>query len=87
MDQCPVAIPEQLLFIWRHHASPAQRLHERSNPKAGDVGQTLAERVIAAELSERSESSIALSLMVGSVGRMVNASSTSRSRWSSQSLP
>jgi len=87
MDQCPVAMPEQPLSIWRHHASPAQRLHEGPNPKFGDVGQTLAERVIATELSKRSESSLALSLMVGSVGRMVNASSTSRSRWSSQSLP
>jgi hypothetical protein len=42
---------------------------------------TAAERVMAAELQARAESSDALSMMVSSIARMVQAGKSSDSRW------
>jgi hypothetical protein len=44
----------------------------------------VAEQVMAAELTARTETSPALALMVGSMGRMVQAGRDSDSRWSAR---
>lgn len=44
-------------------------------------GPTAAERILAAEMAGRGEGSDALSMMVGSIARMVQAGKTRDSRW------
>jgi hypothetical protein len=44
-------------------------------------GPTAAERILAAEMAGRAEGSDALSMMVGSIARMVQAGKTRDSRW------
>jgi len=65
-----------------HAVRPASRLSpdqcgNSSTPKA----LTAAERVIAAELQARGQACDALSMMVSSVARMVQASRCSENRW------
>lgn len=47
----------------------------------GRQGRTVAEQVLAAELELRGASSDALSMMVSSIARMVQAGRSSDSRW------
>ncbi|MEB3255958.1 MAG: hypothetical protein VKJ05_06180 [Synechococcaceae cyanobacterium] len=66
------------------HAASAQR-GEASRGQAGPAEQqprlTAAERVLAAELQARGDCPEALSMMVSSMARMVQAGRTSDSRW------
>ncbi|MCS5692822.1 hypothetical protein NZK33_12620 [Cyanobium sp. FGCU-6] len=48
---------------------------------ASASGPTAAERILAAEMAGRAEGSDALSMMVGSIARMVQAGKTRDSRW------
>lgn len=48
---------------------------------ASASGPTAAERILAAEMAGRAEGSEALSMMVGSIARMVQAGKTRDSRW------
>lgn len=51
-----------------------------SDPGASDA-PTAAERVLAAEMKARGEANDALSMMVSSMARMVQAGRSSASRW------
>lgn len=66
--------------------SPASRhLHSWPSTSASVKGASAAERVMADELRDRSEPGDALSMMVSSMVRMVQAGKTSKvgaSRWS-----
>ncbi len=62
---------------WRAACSLALSSPEVSLPQA----PTAAERVIAAELQARGEACDALSMMVSSVARMVQAGRSSENRW------
>jgi len=53
----------------------------RWSDDAGSDAPTAAERVLAAELQARGKASDALSMMVGSMARMVQAGRSSDSRW------
>jgi hypothetical protein len=48
---------------------------------ASASGPTAAERILAAEMAGRAEGSDALTMMVGSIARMVQAGKTRDSRW------
>jgi len=48
---------------------------------ASASGPTAAERILAAEMAGRAEGSDALTMMVGSMARMVQAGKTRDSRW------
>lgn len=63
--------------------SPEPGRQQRSlvAPQRNAAGPTAAERILAAEMSGRAESSDALSMMVGSIARMVQAGKTRDSRW------
>ncbi|MEB3165146.1 MAG: hypothetical protein VKO65_00580 [Cyanobacteriota bacterium] len=50
-------------------------------PHRSAVGPTAAERILAAEMAGRAESNDALSMMVASIARMVQAGKTRDSRW------
>lgn|GEM_PF-4778228 len=50
-------------------------------PHRSSVGPTAAERILAAEMAGRAESNDALSMMVASIARMVQAGKTRDSRW------
>ena len=52
-----------------------------SRSSSGGQGPTAAERVIASELQSRGEASDALSMMVSSMARMVQAGRCSENRW------
>lgn len=62
---------------WQAARSLALTRSEASLPQA----PTAAERVIAAELQARGDASDALSMMVSSVARMVQAGRSSENRW------
>ncbi len=65
-----------------HAARPAARLcSDQSGSSASPKALTASERVIAAELQARGEACDALSMMVSSVARMVQASRCSENRW------
>ena len=54
---------------------------ERRQPLSGGRARTASERILAAELQARGETTDALSMMVSSVARMVQAGKSSDSRW------
>ena len=61
---------------------PAARLvSDQSGSSASPKALTASERVIAAELQARGQACDALSMMVSSVARMVQASRCSENRW------
>jgi hypothetical protein len=66
------------------HAASAQR-SEMARGSSAQPGRgprlTASERVLAAELEDRGDSHDALSMMVSSMARMVQAGRTSDSRW------
>jgi len=63
-------------------ARPAARLSsDPSGSSATPKALTASERVIAAELQARGEACDALSMMVSSVARMVQAGRCSENRW------
>ena len=62
---------------FRGDASPASRWSDAGVCPA----PTAAERVLAAELQARGEANDALSMMVSSISRMVQAGRSSDSRW------
>lgn len=57
------------------------RLRSQVKPHGSSAGPTAAERILAAEMAGRAESHDALSMMVGSMARMVQAGKTRDSRW------
>lgn len=65
------------------HAASALRSEACTRASAADRSPrlTAAERVLAAELQARGDSHDALSMMVSSMARMVQAGRTSDSRW------
>ena len=66
----------------RSAASPSARsASDQSDSPAAPRALTAAERVIAAELQARGEACDALSMMVSSVARMVQAGRCSENRW------
>jgi hypothetical protein len=65
--------------IASHAATPEQV--QRPTAEAGPRSLTASERVLAAELEARADSSDALSMMVSSIARMVQAGKTRDSRW------
>lgn len=69
--------------IASHAATPGQV--QGAPAEAGQVSGprplTASERVMAAELESRADSSDALSMMVSSIARMVQAGKTRDSRW------
>jgi hypothetical protein len=54
---------------------------ERSHLESGGRARTASERILAAELQARGEATDALSMMVSSIARMVQAGKSSDSRW------
>ncbi len=64
------------------HAQVAALKRSASRPDTTPLGVTAAQRVLAAELSGRSEASDALSMMMNSMVRMVQAGQSQDSRWS-----
>ena len=65
-----------------HAVHPAARLSpDQSGNSATPKALTASERVIAAELQARGQACDALSMMVSSVARMVQASRCSENRW------
>jgi len=80
------AAPHATLPAAPHAASyatrPAARLFsDQSGSSAGPKALTASERVIAAELQARGQACDALSMMVSSVARMVQAGRCSENRW------
>ena len=65
-----------------HAARPSTRLSsDQGGSSTTPKALTAAERVIAAELKARGEACDALSMMVSSVARMVQAGRCSENRW------
>ena len=60
-------------------ASPESR--DRRNLETRGRARTAAERVLASELQSRGEEADALSMMVSSIARMVQAGRSCDSRW------
>ncbi len=54
---------------------------ERRHLESGSRPRTASERILAAELQVRGEAPDALSMMVSSIARMVQAGKSSDSRW------
>jgi len=69
--------------IASHSASPRQGLPATREAKPAPTTKplTASERVMAAELESRADSHDALSMMVSSIARMVQAGKTRDSRW------
>ena len=85
-NAAPHATPHATLPAAPHAASyatrPAARLFsDQSGSSAGPKALTASERVIAAELQARGQACDALSMMVSSVARMVQAGRCSENRW------
>jgi hypothetical protein len=80
-DQHPLSRPAPNPASSR--TSPAARLGAAALDPHGSrgTGATAAERVLASELAGREDSCDALSMMVGSMLRMVQAGKGSHSRW------
>lgn len=79
----PQAADQRPSHVGRSPASRSLHSLQPSTVSSGSV--TAAERVMAAELRDRSEPGDALSMMVSSMVRMVQAGKTSKasaSRWS-----
>lgn len=60
---------------------PSGRLRDRRELESHGRPRTAAERVLAAELQARGDEADALSMMVSSIARMVQAGKTRDSRW------
>jgi hypothetical protein len=60
---------------------PTQTLHPAAARSAPAAAPTAAERVLASELEARRDASDALSMMVSSIARMVQAGRSCDSRW------
>lgn len=73
-------LADPLDLISSHHLSPAASRPSPSRTPSS-IPKTAAERVLAAELQARGEASDALSMMVSSIARMVQAGRSSDSRW------
>lgn len=74
--------PHAASYAAPHPARPAVRLSsDASGSSATPKALTASERVIAAELQARGEACDALSMMVSSVARMVQAGRCSENRW------
>ena len=58
-------------------------LERRHLAGSGGRARTASERILAAELQARGETTDALSMMISSVARMVQAGKSSDSRWKS----
>lgn len=69
--------------IASHAASPGQEQSASTRPAQERQQQSLtaSERVMAAELEARGDTPDALSMMVSSIARMVQAGKTRDSRW------
>ena len=67
----------------RRNASQPPGLQLAVASLAGKGGRTASERVLAAELEYRASSCEALSMMVSSIARMVQAGRSSDNRWKS----
>ena len=67
----------------RRDTSQPPGLHLAVASLAGDGSRTASERVLAAELENRASGCEALSMMVSSIARMVQAGRSSDNRWKS----
>jgi len=78
----PTSLPLDLTALQKQATrGPLSSSQHQPAPSGGSAAPTAAERVLAAELQGREEIPDALSLMVGSVARMVQAGRASTSRW------
>ena len=78
----PHAAPHAASYATRPATRPAARLFsDQSGSSASPKALTASERVIAAELQARGQACDALSMMVSSVARMVQAGRCSENRW------
>ncbi|MCX5950107.1 MAG: hypothetical protein NT158_02805 [Cyanobacteria bacterium] len=67
----------------RRNASQPPALHLAVMSLVGEGSRTASERVLAAELENRASGCDALSMMVSSIARMVQAGRSSDNRWKS----
>ena len=72
------ALQNQALRSLDHTPAGLERRHLESEGRP----RTASERILAAELQVRGEAPDALSMMVSSIARMVQAGKSSDSRWS-----
>ena len=81
MDLTPLdRTTRQLAATDTSQASPARSLAAAALAASASC-PTAAERILAAEMAGRAEGSDALTMMVGSIARMVQAGKTRDSRW------
>ena len=81
MDLTPLDRTTRQLAASDHSQGSRPRSLAAAALAASASGPTAAERILAAEMAGRAEGSDALSMMVGSIARMVQAGKTRDSRW------
>ena len=81
MDLTPLDRTTRQLAATDTSHAPRPRSLAAAALAASASGPTAAERILAAEMAGRAEGSDALTMMVGSIARMVQAGKTRDSRW------
>ena len=81
MDLTPLDRTTRQLAATDTAQAPRARSLAAAARAASASGPTAAERILAAEMAGRAEGSDALTMMVGSIARMVQAGKTRDSRW------